>query len=1129
MRSVWNGIFGTLQWLLLLLLLSVVIGGATVLHYWGQADAVLEAKVHELFEKDLPDVRVDFQDATLIEGSRLELKKVTLHSVATQELLGTIPRIEFQFDASILANYHRLVVNEVNIESPEIYCVRNLDGVWSWEGIRRPPPSEVMTPTVRIDNATLRLGFADRDAVRFLTCQKISLELQPEANRRYRMTGTGHADVVGQVDVAGLIDSTNGEWKLTGTAGELRIDNPLIDVASMFVPKIGQEIASVRNQVQQKVMQHRQYAMAQDPFRTASLGTQQVTATSAETPTLLRADAQVNFAIGKKSAGDPLDYKVTADISHGQISDWLLPIPLYDLGGHIEVTPDAILVQRLSAKNDDSQLFVDGNTFRVQNESQPAGQPANWLSNFNVKATNLKMDQRVRSFLPGGLRRLYDLLQPEGTFDLDVDIAQEPGSKPDIHLRQFSARDCNVVYADFAYPVSQGHGTVVQDGDTYRFQFEGHANGLPVKMTGFSIPDRPHKDFHITLEGAGLPIDRKFTDAFQREDHQEIRQTLESLNFMGVGDAKVELIRNDKTHGEVYLIVDAKVYDGALKFDGFPYALRDVSARITFNPFDQKIWYVNQIKGRHGDAHVGGDARFDMSHHPGGLAMQLNVVRIPVDQDLRIAATTANPHLQKMWDEYSLEGTVDVDELRLGWVPGVEPQVILNGIHWRDGKIKPKAFPFQWNDVVGTLTWNGELLKIHSLNGWHGETYFHIDGSNPDEPAFVRVPDSETLKWRLYLENLSVIKLQPNDDLKEALPIYLTEVLDAFELKNSVDVMTSLDLKGWGKTGELVTAAWKDTKIMLSGNSLYAGLPLQDVVGKIQIALGEYDAQRVRMQGWIEIDQVNTLDLPLTNVHGPFLVDGKQVVVGNPQFLERQIRKNPNVKYSGEQLVASVYDGLVAVDAVGTVEERKEDSTYSVEVNVQDVELAEVAKDRGIESNRLMGKVNGTVKIDGQGVELTTPKGEGWVQITPAALYELPVFAQIFGKLFNPISRSNDNTAFNYAYSDFTIHDGLFDFSRIELVGEAMSLVGRGSVGYAGPRGSTVEFDFYSRMNNRIPFLKPLQRFGDSWVRIQVLGTMSQPTAVIQPRIPLLDNAFRGFMQGLEAGTPRRPPQQPTP
>jgi hypothetical protein len=155
--------------------------------------------------------------------------------------------------------------------------------------------------------------------------------------------------------------------------------------------------------------------------------------------------------------------------------------------------------------------------------------------------------------------------------------------------------------------------------------------------------------------------------------------------------------------------------------------------------------------------------------------------------------------------------------------------------------------------------------------------------------------------------------------------------------------------------------------------------------------------------------------------------------------------------------------------------------------------------------------------------------GQGWVQIMPAALYELPVFAQMFSTLAGRPPQPGD-AAFTYAYGDFEIHEGLFDFSKIELVGDALSLVGRGTVGYAGPRASELKLDFYSMMTNRVPFLGPLVSvLGDRWIRVEVYGTVSQPRAMIQPRIGLLDNLFSEFMQDTSAGRRRRTPPVPMP
>jgi hypothetical protein len=135
---------------------------------------------------------------------------------------------------------------------------------------------------------------------------------------------------------------------------------------------------------------------------------------------------------------------------------------------------------------------------------------------------------------------------------------------------------------------------------------------------------------------------------------------------------------------------------------------------------------------------------------------------------------------------------------------------------------------------------------------------------------------------------------------------------------------------------------------------------------------------------------------------------------------------------------------------------------------------------------------------------------------------ELPAFAQMFAVMnFRPVG----NTAFNYAYGDFDIKNGLLDFSRIELRGDALGLIGKGNVGFASGGLSQVNLTFDSRINNRLPVLGPIiQRFGNNWIRVKVTGPVNHPEANIQTRIGPLDEAFREFTEAIEKGQNRRPP-----
>ena len=115
--------------------------------------------------------------------------------------------------------------------------------------------------------------------------------------------------------------------------------------------------------------------------------------------------------------------------------------------------------------------------------------------------------------------------------------------------------------------------------------------------------------------------------------------------------------------------------------------------------------------------------------------------------------------------------------------------------------------------------------------------------------------------------------------------------------------------------------------------------------------------------------------------------------------------------------------------------------------------------------------------------------------------------------------------AFRSAHGEFTVHDGIFDFSQIALLGDAINLAGQGSVGYAGSQQNLVALEFHSQARNRLPLFRLFQ---DKWVRVKVEGDVQHPRAKIVPTIPL-DEAYKNFLRTLETGSPITPRPVPPP
>ncbi|MCA8997319.1 MAG: hypothetical protein KDA80_10035 [Planctomycetaceae bacterium] len=1116
----WKGIRGTIQWMLVLLLATILVAAWGAMRLWSAKDLLLTRTVEKKLNDSFPDCDCAFRSARLLDASHLEVQDLILANRHNQAKVVQIPRLVIGFDGRMLAEYRRIAIDRVEIHSPEFYLHRDPRGDWNFAGIHPPKPSDATSPEIQILGGVLHVASQSlHGEIAHVRLNDLQARFLPMAHRRYDVHISGTTDIIGQVQLSGLIDANSGEWNLVGDAGGVRVDDPLLDLAGRFVPEVGRQLAELRQTPPQQQLGTESIS----PLKTASLqnglGEESGAAAIRLTSSLMRADVSIHFELGQPRSAAPVDYSLTADIRNGQLSEQVLPVPLYDLEGHLEWTSQHIKIQDLKAANGASNLYVDGIASRTDMDSD-------WDKSFRIRATQLQIDERIRAFLPAKLLKVYDFLSPAGMFNVDVSLSQKPGEHHVVVLRRMELLNCKSVCEVFRYPIDNVRGEITQTGKTFQIDVQGEASGYPVTLKGTVETGRSSGDMNFQMHAEELPVDPTFVNAFQTEKLDKVYQTLKALNLSGTCSGDVQVIRNAKTDGEFRVQVDGALRNGTMNYEKFPYELSDLHGTLKYDPLERDAWLFENLSAKHQDSEFSGRGIINLDLDPLVFGLELQAERVHIDEDLERATIAASEGFKDVWNEFDISGLMDVERIQLVWQPDRPARVTMRKMQWRDGVFIPKSFPYRWDNVAGRMDWTGDRLVIHSLTGWHDNTLLSIDGTRADSPSYVETPAESEIRWRVHIEDLHCLKLVPNDDLKEALPDAISSPVKATRFTGPLDLHLTLDMKGWKHLDNLVTAEWKLLGV-LSKNTLVAGTPLTDVTGTFRILKGVWDGASVDMEGYLKFDTVSALGFDFRNVTSPFKVDGNNVALGQPKPVGRQVvyhdQSNP---YRRDQLKGEIYQGLIGLDVSVDVGDVNESYPFTMELNVQDVELAAWAKEQLAAGARLMGKVNANVKANGFGAAPLSTIGDGWVQITPAALYELPVFAQLFSFLrFRPVG----NTAFNYAYGEFKIHSGLCDFQRVELVGEAMNLVGRGTVGYAGKEQSSLNMDFYSKATNPNPLIKPfVEAFGNNWVRVQVVGTVSKPILRIQPRIPLLDETFRGFMQTLEGGPSQLgPPRLP--
>ncbi|MBX3442182.1 MAG: hypothetical protein KF774_07225 [Planctomyces sp.] len=1109
----WATIRSVFHCALVLLVVALAAAGFGAHSLWRRADSLLRSELERQIAERVPDWDLSFSSARAETSGRVRLQDVVLRDAAGGALVE-LPEVIIDLDVDLLFEHQKVLITRIVVPEAVLRLRCDESRRWNFEGLSKPRTSDSPLPDVVVERATVLVRMEETSDWPRMEFKATGLALQasPISRRAYAAAVEGDIAQVGRIELQGQADHAHGTWSVAGRIERVDLEGVLRTMAG--VSPVARERMSALAAANR--------SGGRGPVRQASVDGGGVPADVAVRGVLeqlgVQADMTVDFSASQAGREADLRYAVMAEIRDGQFTNRMLPVPLYGVKGKLAVDQDRVIVKSLTASNGDSGLHVDGRWDR--GGAAPVRRVV-------LQATDVHLGPELRNYLPGKLAEKYDELRPRGRFSVNVEYDESLGDMP-LKLREFSVADGSMRHELFPLEATSVHGTIRQEGRRLELNFKGLANGRKSILEGTLDGLGPDAALRLKLHVDDLPVDATFLQAFadsQLDKARKLHPILMSLTPGGRADWQIDIERPAGAEEKFRLArVIGRITQGSVRYDRFPYVISNVEGMIEYDPAVENVWHFRDMRGQHGETKLSGSGSFALTPAPGRLSMQITALGVPIDGDLRLATVTALPELQTAWTELAPTGTLDLTNASLAWTPGTPVEVALPGIQFRDAKITPAALPFPWERLNGAARWRDGRLVLHTVQGWHGDTYLNINGvdaSNASSQplAYFEDPGPDGAAWRLHLGDVQIRKLSIDDELRGALPTSIRSVVAELGPTQPIDLAFALDLKGFGGRNDPVTARWQKARATFGGGDVTLGVPVRNVRGFVELSDGMYDGRHVHVAGFAQFDEAEVFSLPLKNLRGPFRVRGNELIVGTPVWIESN-DADLRSPLDGRPLTAEIYGGDIALDAsADLIPANPEASVFGAEIKLRGARLEDWARVNW-PKDRMSGNVAGEVRLRGVGSDATRITGAGWGEITQAQLYDLPVFVKVFQLIqFRP----PENSAFNRAYGEFELRDGKFDFQRIGLVGNAISLYGKGFVGFAGGAAQTLDLQLYTMVQNRTPIVGPIiERLGRRWVGIHVLGSISEPTAVTQARIPLLDDAFKGLMQALERGEPPR-------
>ncbi|MCH7990048.1 MAG: AsmA-like C-terminal domain-containing protein, partial [Planctomycetes bacterium] len=727
---------------------------------------------------------------------------------------------------------------------------------------------------------------------------------------------------------------------------------------------------------------------------------------------------------------------------------------------------------------------------------------------FRIDIRNLLLDKRLYQRLPVPLQKYYTMLQPSGTVDLKGMLDFDGVKTWTPHNFVLTAKGCSVNHVKFPYKVQDILGEVVQRGNHLVFNMGGHVGRRPVRISGRIINPGPEAESEFVFQVERLPID----DAFLAACNERTRKTLELLNLQGSANVEYRYHRPPGLNQNPKFEIIADLQNCSMECALFKYRLTNLTGTVTHSSGDGS-WAFHELRANHGSATVTGSGSFIQFADVGRLELNLSATNAQFEPELKQALPVA---LQKVWEDFQPIGKLNVNDILIHWIPGRPVEITLPSIEISDASFEMRAFPLPIQNVRAKLSYKRmkktgtEIVTIHSFSGMHDETVIRAKGFSTFAPNG---------DWRVRLTKLNVDDLISTRKFRVALPEELRSVFQELNLQRPISFSGMMEFKGTNNPADPVTAAW-DLQTILTGNSLTTGIDLEQASGEIEM-WGTWDGKRVLMDGSINLDSVHIWDHQFTQVRGPFRLEDTRLTVGTPEaFRQKSQTFNPASIPRKDRLTARAIGGIITLDADVPLQE---ETSYRVKMTLNGGRLDEYAKRYLPGVTSLAGIMTGEIDLIGKGTSSDQIIGRGWLQISSAALYELPVMLKIFNLIsLGPAEKS----AFTYALLNFSIGNERFHFNTIDLVGNTINFYGKGTATFDGDLDLEFASELPPNLTPSIPFISHVVRGATrNWVGIFVTGTVNSPKAESRP-IPQLDEALKKVFGVFEPRPVTPPPRR---
>ena len=783
-----------------------------------------------------------------------------------------------------------------------------------------------------------------------------------------------------------------------------------------------------------------------------------------------RVDATLR--VSGAAADEPPTWSATVTADRARIAHPSLPEPLSELSFTATVDADRLHIERLDCRCGAANIVL-------------AGDRAGWASNaplaIAAKVTSLPLNDSFVAILPESCGRIWQRFQPTGVVDAEIRLSFDGRQwRPQLvaECRGVSLTDAK----KFPYRLEQTtgrleyHAAQGNSPDKLRLDLTGIGGGRPVRIESeLTHLDPPSPLGWVEITGTDIPLHEQLVAAMPQKAMRLVR----SLRPQGAIDFRFRADWNDPSQNRAEITQEIRLKNCAILYDRFPYPLRQVNGLVTER---ENIWAIHDVEGRGWNDATVVVCRGESSVHQDQFRTNLHVqaTNVSLDDNLKFALS---PGAQQVWGEFRPQGRVDFTVHAICEPGQSDPRIeVVLQPRERSVSIEPATFPYRLEQMEGVAEYNSDGVEFRNVIARHDRAvYSAAAGSWQTAPG----------GWQLRLTGVNADRLTPHPDLLAALPPHWQRLIEQLQLDGTFGVYNSSLSFAKSPGSDRLAAAW-DVNLDCHQAKVRGNFPVQSLTGGIHL-IGRHDGQLTQTSGELALDSLVWKDVQLTNVRGPIWVDSTNCFLG-----EAAAGKQAQ---SPRRITADAYGGSVAAN----IEVQQNPGNYKLDLALGGASLARFANERLGGPSDMTGTVSGRLVLSGAGPSTQSLRGQGELNVVDANIYELPVLVAMLKVLK---VRAPDTTAFNRCDMQFAIHGADIHFEKLNLLGDAVSLYGKGDSNF-DRRLDLVFYTLPEPANLPIPFWKTIAgRVSQQALQLKVVGTWDN--AEVQPQ------TLPGFNQVLE-------------